>query len=72
MERTAEGMEDESEILQRDHAQQGFVAGLAEDDRGMALALREAAAWVKCSDVVVERVTPASLKRPLEAALRRV
>ncbi|MGW0737748.1 winged helix-turn-helix domain-containing protein [Streptomyces sp. NPDC002851] len=35
----------------------------------MAAALREAAEWVGCSDVRVERVTPAELRAPLTAAL---
>jgi uncharacterized protein YcaQ len=35
----------------------------------MASALREAAGWVGCDDVVLERVEPASAARPLRAAL---
>jgi hypothetical protein len=35
----------------------------------MATALREAAEWVGCSSVAVERVTPPELAVPLRAAL---
>jgi uncharacterized protein len=38
----------------------------------MAAALAEAATWVGCDAVAVEVVEPASLRRSLEAALRRV
>jgi uncharacterized protein YcaQ len=38
----------------------------------MAAALAEAAAWVGCDSVAVEVVEPSPLKRPLQAALRRV
>lgn len=37
---------------------------------GTAMALREAASWVGSTDVAVERVVPASARRPLLAALR--
>jgi hypothetical protein len=35
----------------------------------MATALREAATWVGCTQVHVDRVTPAELAAPLVAAL---
>jgi uncharacterized protein YcaQ len=35
----------------------------------LAAALREAAAWVGCDAVAVERVTPSSVSAPLRAAL---
>ena len=35
----------------------------------MAAALREAATWVGCDNVVVERVAPAAAAAPLRAAL---
>jgi len=37
----------------------------------MASALRSAAQWVNCDDIAVERTHPATLKRPLLAALKR-
>jgi uncharacterized protein YcaQ len=38
--------------------------------RGIATALRSAASWVGCEDVVLERVQPAAARRPIEEALR--
>ncbi|HVF74163.1 MAG TPA: crosslink repair DNA glycosylase YcaQ family protein [Acidimicrobiales bacterium] len=48
-------------------ARQVSVATGAVD--ALAVALREAAAWVGCDDVVVERVTPTAVLAPLQAAL---
>ena len=48
------------------HAQLASARALAP----MAAALREAASWVGCDAVVVERVSPDSLRGPLLAALR--
>lgn len=42
----------------------------AQSIRDMASALREAAAWVGCDDVAIERTQPAGLKRRIVAALR--